>query len=146
MEVLSNISKEFTIYSYDVGSSLEDIEMLNNTFSINIPLDYIEIISKKSDLFIGINKADYMELTIWGAKDCIYNNNAYFIQKYIPNSMAIGANGGDSVLFYADGYNGFGIYAVEFGNLDIEDAKYITPSLTELLLNNIGLEELINSY
>ncbi|HCO7841668.1 TPA: SMI1/KNR4 family protein, partial [Escherichia coli] len=35
---------------------------------------------------------------------------------------------------------GFGLYLVGFGNLDLDDAVYIAPSLEALLIEEIGAE------
>lgn len=40
------------------------------------------------------------------------------------------------------GEKGFGLYKVDFGDLDIEDAEYISDSLRALLVGGIGLERL----
>lgn len=56
-------------------------------------------------------------------------NEAHDIQKYIPNSLAIGDDEGGMALLYIDGKEGFGLYTVGFGNLDIEETIKIAPSL-----------------
>lgn len=65
-------------------------------------------------------------------------NDAYNIQKYIPNSLAIGDDEGGKVILYISGQNGYGLYQVGFGDLDINDAEFISPSLTELLIYGVG--------
>ena len=54
--------------------------------------------------------------------------------------LAIGDDEGGKVIFYAEGKEGFGLYLVGFGNLDLDDAVYIAPSLEALLIEGIGAE------
>lgn len=51
---------------------------------------------------------------------------------------------GGGALIYLQGKDGFGIYYNSFGNLDMEDAVKIAPSLTELLVNNVGVKILLD--
>ena len=79
-------------------------------------------------------------IRIWGAAGCSEMNAAYHIQDYIPQALAIGDDEGGKVIFYAEGKEGFGLYLVGFGNLDLDDAVYIAPSLETLLIEGIGAE------
>ena len=71
-------------------------------------------------------------------------NEAYHIQKYIPQSLAIGDDEGGNALIYATGQEGFGVYVVAFNDLDIDEMKYVSDSLISLLVNGMGVETLIN--
>ncbi len=42
--------------------------------------------------------------------------------------------------FYGEGNEGFGIYRAEAGALDIRDSDKIADSLTEFLVNGIGID------
>ncbi|WP_225365577.1 hypothetical protein [Serratia rubidaea] len=70
-------------------------------------------------------------------------NESYNFQKYIPHSLAIGDDEGGKALFYANGNNGFGLYIVGFGDLDINDAAFVSESLYKLLIDGEGVEKLI---
>ena len=85
-----------------------------------------------------------MYIRIWGASDCIEMNEAYKVQNYLLHSLAIGDDEGGGALIYLQGKDGFGIYYNSFGNLDMEDAVKIAPSLTELLVNNVGVNILLD--
>lgn len=78
-------------------------------------------------------------IRIWEAPGCMEMNDAYNIQKYIPNSLAIGDDEGGKVILYASDQNGYGLYQVGFSDLDINDAEFISPSLTELLIYELAL-------
>ena len=70
-------------------------------------------------------------------------NEAYFIQKYIPNSLAIGDDEDGNTIIYAEGKNGFGVYAVAFNDLDINEMIFISKSLKEILIFAKGIQTLI---
>ena len=60
----------------------------------------------------------------------------------MPGAIPIGDNGGGEVIFYADGSNGFGLYQVKYGNLDLEDATWIAPDLEALLYRGEGIDRI----
>lgn len=66
-------------------------------------------------------------------------NEVYNIQEYIPASMAIGDDERGNALLYAIGSNGFGIYLVSFGNLDVNEMVYIADSLESFFIRNEGV-------
>ena len=94
-------------------------------------------------LNVEINVNDQMYIRIWGASDCIEMNEAYKVQNYLLYSLAIGDDEGGKVLLYANGKEGFGLYMVDFGDLDIEEAIKISPSLKLLLTDGVGVEKLL---
>jgi hypothetical protein len=66
-------------------------------------------------------------------------NEAHHISQRIHGAIPIGDDGGDRVVLYLDGDNGFGLYRVGFGSLDREDAKWIAPSLIAVLSQSEGV-------
>ena len=66
-------------------------------------------------------------------------NDAYNIQKYIPNSLAIGDDECSNAILYANGNNGFGVYIVSFGDLSVDEMVYIADSLEEFFVNEVGV-------
>ena len=142
MNILDNISSMYTIDARKSPSKEEEIKALLDFSTINVPTEFIEIIQLASD--IEINVSDQMYIRIWGASGCIEMNEAYEVQKYLPNSIAIGYDEGGGALIYLQGKDGFGIYYTRFADLDIEEAVKIAPSLTELLVNNVGVNTLLD--
>ncbi|MEH7469533.1 SMI1/KNR4 family protein, partial [Priestia megaterium] len=110
--------------------------------TIDVPTEFIEIIQLASD--IEINVSDQMYIRIWGASGCIEMNKAYEVQKYLPNSIGIADDEGGGALIYLQDKDGFGVYYTRFADLDIEEAVKIAPSLTELLVNNVGVNTLLD--
>lgn len=142
MRLLDNIGGQFRIDASQGPSSEREIELLLEFSSITVPNEYLDIIRLATEIEINVAKEAYIR--IWGATGCTEMNEAYQIQKYIPNSLAIGDDEGGRALIYLNGSKGFGLYIIGFGNLDIEDAVFIAPTLKDLLINNIGIENLLN--
>ncbi|HFK1458489.1 TPA: SMI1/KNR4 family protein [Bacillus cereus] len=142
MNILEKLNKAFTLEAYESPTSKEAIQKLQKFSSIDVPLDYLEVIQQCTNAEINVKNEIYIH--IWGPIDCIEMNEAHDIQKYIPNSLAIGDDEGGMALLYIDGKEGFGLYTVGFGNLDIEETIKIAPSLKVLLIDCVGVEELLS--
>ena len=66
-------------------------------------------------------------------------NTSYHIQKYIPDSLAIGDDECSNAVLYAKGNLGFGVYIVSFGNLGIDEMVYIADSLESFFSEERGI-------
>lgn len=136
------LNDKFRLDVYESASSNDDIEKMENHFKdIAIPTEYTIFTSQMTEAEILVMGESYIR--IWGAEGCIEMNDAYHIQKYIPNSLAIGDDEGGKAILYVFGKDGYGLYLVGFGDLDINDVEFISPSLTELLICGIGAENLL---
>lgn len=91
----------------------------------------------EQDLEISIHGEKILRL--WTASGCVEMNDAYHIQKYLPNAWAIGDDECGNAIIYMKENNDIKLYAVSFSNLDDNDKKYIAPSLGDFLNDNIGL-------
>ncbi|MEN1936473.1 SMI1/KNR4 family protein [Paenibacillus sp. 102] len=141
MGIFEELNAVFRLDVQELPAREEEIRALQNFSSIEVPLEYIEIVRQVTN--VEINVCNDMYIRIWGPTDCIEMNEAYHIQKYIPYSLAIGDDEGGKVLTYASGIEGFGVYLVDLGNLDIQDSIKLTASLKLLLKNGIGIEKLL---
>lgn len=138
MNVLDYINKLFRIDVFDKKSSEKDIDDLLLYSSISVPYEFLAIIRERTEIEILVDKRKYVR--IWGARGCIDMNEAYHIQKYIPNSLAIGDDECGNTLIYAYGKNDFGVYIVAFNDLDVNELVYISGSLKEFFVDGIGVE------
>lgn len=138
MSIFSKMSKSFELVASDVKSTDTEIDELIHYSKIDVPLEYIEIIKERTELEILVNNEKCIR--IWGASGCIEMNDAYHIQKYIPDSLAIGDDECSNVVLYANGSNGFGVYMVSFGDLDIDEMIYIADSLEAFFVNEEGID------
>jgi hypothetical protein len=137
MSILDKISEEFELVTSGTKSSDIEIDELIKFSRIDIPCEFLDIIKEKSEIEIWVNKEKYVRL--WGAKGCIEMNDAYHIQQYIPESLAIGDDECSNALLYANGNRGVGVYIVSFGNLDIDEMVYIADSLEAFFVNKEGI-------
>lgn len=141
MSIICELNKAFRIDASCNASEEKEIEQLIKYAKIKIPDDYLEVIRDRTEIEINIHDEKY--LRIWGANGCMEMNEAYYIQKYIPNSLAIGDDEDGNAILYSNGKNGFGVYAVAFNDLDEEEMRFIAKSLRELLVYEKGIETLI---
>ena len=137
MSVLSKMSNLFKIVTSDTKSSDIEISKLLKYSKINIPIEFLEIIKEQSELEICVNNEKYIR--VWGANGCIEMNEAYHIQEYIPNSLAIGDDECSNAILYANGNNGFGVYIVSLNDLDVDEMVYIADSLEGFFVNEVGV-------
>ncbi|MBQ2744472.1 MAG: hypothetical protein IJF37_02470 [Lachnospiraceae bacterium] len=59
-------------------------------------------------------------------------------------SLAIGDDEDGNAIMYAEGKQGFGVYAIAFNDIDIDEMIFISESLTEILIHAKGIEKLVN--
>lgn len=136
------LNEVFRLAASSNASKENEIDELKQFSSIDVPREYIEIICEKTEMEICILEQKYIR--IWGAKGCVEMNEAYFIQRYIPQSLAIGDDEDGNAILYAKGKDGFGIYTVAFNDIDIEEMIFISKSLKELLIYGKGVEKLLD--
>lgn len=140
MSILCNLNSSLQIKASESAASTNDINSLKEFSSIEVPIDYCEIVSEMTEVEVLIDSDRYFR--VWSPDGCIEMNKEYQIQSYIPQSLAVGDDEGGSALILMTGKNGFGLYKVDFGDLDIEDAEYISDSLRSLLIDGIGIERI----
>ncbi|MDE6567772.1 MAG: SMI1/KNR4 family protein [Lachnospiraceae bacterium] len=138
MSILSKMGKLFELATSDAKSSDIEIDELIQYSKIDIPHEYLEIIEEKTELEILVNNKKYIR--IWGANGCIEMNDAYHIQKYIPDSLAVGDDECSNAVLYANGNNGFGLYIVSFSDLGVDEMVYIADSLEAFFVNEEGID------
>ena len=144
MSILSKMSKSFEIATSDIKSNDIAIDELIQYSKINVPLEFLEIIKERTEIEILVNNEKYIR--IWGADGCIEMNDAYHIQKYIPDSLAIGDDECSNAVLYANGNNGFGVYMVSFGDLGVDEMVYIADSLEAFFVNEEGIDVFNNVW
>ena len=137
MNLLENISTMFSVDVKQGPANKEEIDRLRKFSSISVPDDYINVVKYATEVEIKANNHSYIR--IWSPLGCIEMNEAYNVQSFIPNSLAIGDDEGGRALIYVAEGDSIGLYLVGFGDLDFEDAIRVAPSLHDLLVNNVGV-------
>lgn len=138
MDILNKMSKSFIVATSDVKSNDIEINELLQFSKIDVPNEYIKIIKEKTEIEILVDNEKYIR--IWGANGCVEMNTAYFIQKYIPDSLAIGDDECGNAVLYAYGYKGFGVYIVPLNDLEIDEMVFISTSLEDFFVNEKGID------
>lgn len=136
--MLSRISKRFRLDASQPPDSMADLEKLRTFSPVAVPEDYVELIAEGSELEFYVEGGDYIR--IWGPTGCLEMNEAYCIQEHIPGSLALGDNERSAALIYVPHADPPGLYLSGFGCLDLQWSDYIAPSLTELLVHEVGIE------
>lgn len=142
MSILKDLSSNYRIDVSKSASSDEEIKKLIEFSDVQIPEDFLEIIKEVTEIEINVDGKKYIR--IWGADGCIEMNEAYNIQESIPNSLAIADDEGGNALIYTTGQNGFGLYVIAFNDLDVDELQYVAGSLSDLLINNTGIDVINN--
>ena len=135
------LNKQLRIDSYKEKSSDESIDALISYWDLVIPQDYIDFIKTMNEVEILVSGKRYIR--IWGAEGCLELNEAYCIKQFLPGALAIGDDEGENALIYYDGQQGFGIYMVAFNDLEEDEVQYVSPSLSSLLIDGIGISKLM---
>ena len=132
------MSNLFEIVAGNQKSTNTEIQKLLQYSKIKVPDEFLKIINENTELEILVNKEKYIR--IWGTNGCIEMNNAYHIQKYIPNSLAIGDDEGGNAVLYANGNNGWGVYMVSLSDLGVDEMFFIADSLEAFFVKEIGID------
>lgn len=138
MSILQKMGDQFEIVASDEKSSEIDIENLKQFAAITVPEEFLTIIREQTEIEICVVGKKYIRL--WGAAGCIEMNEAYGIQNYIPDSLAVGDDEGGNAVLYAHGRDGFGVYMVAFNDLDEDDMTYISDSLESFFVCGMGID------
>ncbi len=142
MSIVKDLGSSYRIDASKLGSSDEEVKKLIEFSEVQVPKDFLEIIKELTEIEINIDGKKYIR--IWGADGCIEMNEAYNIQESIPNSLAIADDEGGNALIYTTGQNGFGLYVIAFNDLDVDELQYVAGSLSDLLINNTGIDTIKN--
>jgi hypothetical protein len=127
MNILDRLNSIFKVDGFNDGATKESIKKLIEFSPIEIPQDYLDLISKQEEIHMEVAGDRY--LRFWDVDSCIELNQAYNIQEDIPTSLAIGDDGGTSVLIYMSIDNNFGLYLAPLGCFyePADDCEYISP-------------------
>ena len=149
MKIIKNINERLTYGEGDFcyGGD-EKIKKVLSESPVKLPDDYIEFLrSISGDKNVGIgfqvDKGGAM-IFIWSAEVALEKRNREFNYSFNKDFMnctwMIGDDVGDLIYFYGEGNGGFGIYRAEAGALDINDSDKIADSLTEFLVEGVGID------
>jgi len=116
--------------------SRADFERLLAKFP-SIPRDYREIAETLTEYELKHAAGQYFR--IWAPVAVLEMDQAHQVSRRIPGATPIGDDGGDRVVLYLHGDEGFGLYRAGFGALDADEVRYIASSLTDVLTRGAGV-------
>lgn len=154
MDILKNLNHRLTLDSKGiVPGGEEDIKEVIEESPIQLPEDYLNFLhmisgnEKNGISFLvdqDIDPKSTLTISIWSAGFSLEKLEEFLDpfpdDEFFDNAWMIGDDVGDFVYYYAEGKEGFGLYRDEAGILCIESADKIADSLTDLLVNGVGID------
>ncbi len=135
--MMEEIDSSFELLAKDSPATNEQVGTLTTYFG-SVPKEYVDLVFEATEIELQHRNGQYVR--IWGPVACVEMDEGYGIRNRIPGATPIGDDGGCRVIFYANGKQGHGLYCVGYGNLDLDDAIWIAPSLVDLLGNATGVD------
>lgn len=149
MDILNNLNHRLSICEGAVCyGGEENIKKVVSKSPIQLPEDYIEFlkcISGGDNLGIAfLVDNDGCEISIWSAGFALVKLEEFYfapiLADFFEHAWLVGDDLGDLVYFYGEGKDGFGLYRVGAGSLGFEYAEKIADTLTDFLVNGIGID------
>ncbi len=148
MNILKNINKKLVFAEDEIFAGGEnDIEEVIRLSPVALPEDYIEFLKQISgeDSYGPEFEVEDEGVSIWiwsanTALEKLEELNQPFNHEFLNNAWLFGNDLGDLVYFFGTGKDGFGLYRTSEGCLDIENAVKISDTLTEFLVNGVGID------
>ena len=149
MNIIANINQRLSFDKDRVCYGGEDkIKKVLSESPIKLPDDYIEFlrtISGGENVGITFEVEDEgLDISIWSAEVTLKRRIEDFsypgYRDFMECSWLVGDDLGDLVYFYGEGSEGFGLYRGSVGALDYNYADKIADSLTDFLVNGIGID------
>lgn len=148
MDIFANINQRLFFNKDSICPGGEDkIEKVIGESPIKLPDDYIEFLKMISG---GESNGVVFEVKDEGLDICIWSAKASFIKRddldypfnrdFLERSWMFGDDLGGLVYFYGEGKDGFGLYRVSAGGLCYDDAVKIADSLTDFLVDGVGID------
>lgn len=148
MDILKNLNKRLSIEEGGICCGGEEkIDIILDKSPVQLPEDYIVFLKTISgDENCGISflvDGDWAEIYIWSAGVALMKREEFEIfpdDDFMQSTWSLGDDLGGLVYFYGEGKDGFGIYRTSAGTMCFEDAKKIASSLTEFLVDGVGID------
>lgn len=134
--MLNRLDPGWTLVASRVRGTRSDFQTLLGRFP-TLPQDYRKIAEHLTEYELKHASGQYFR--IWPPTAVLEMDEAHHISRRIPGAMPVGDDGGDRVVLYWHGPEGFGLYRVGFGALDPDDVQYIAASLTDVLRHGAGV-------
>lgn len=148
MNIIENVNERLAFDKDEICAGGEKyIEEIIRASPVPLPKDYIEFlkqISGEGSYGPEFEAEDEgLSIWIWSAKmalEKLEEFNQPFNQEFINNAWLFGNDLRDLVYFFGTGKDGFGLYRTSDGCLSFENAEKISDTLTDFLVNGVGID------
>lgn len=148
MNIMENINKKLVFDQDEICAGGEqDIEEIARISPVPLPKDYMDLLKQISgEGSYGPEfevEEEGVSIWIWSAKMALEKLQEFdqpFHQTFIRNVWMFGNDLGDFVYFFGTGNDGFGLYRVSAGWLSMESAEKISDTITDFLVNGVGID------
>lgn len=152
MDIFANINQRLFFKKDSICPGGDDkIEKVIRESPIDLPEDYIDFLKKISGgetTGVAFEVEDEgLDIFIWSAQVTLDKRDELsypFNKDFMECSWMIGDDLGGLVYFYGEGQNGFGLYRGSAGGLSYDYADKIADSLTDFLVNGVGIDVAIS--
>jgi hypothetical protein len=134
--MLPSLDRSWSLIAPRKRGGRADFEALLATFP-SMPSDYREIAEDLTEYELKHAAGQYFR--IWAPVAVLEMDRAHQVSRRIPGAVPIGDDGGDRVVLYLHGNEGFGLYRAGFGALDPDEVRFIASSLTDVLTRGAGV-------
>lgn len=136
--MIDSIDRRIRILAMDHAADENQIIRFQRHFE-SAAEEYIELIREATEIELYHEGGQYIR--IWGPIGCIDMDVGYGIRESIPYAVPIGDDGGGRFIFFHGNTKNTDIYYLGYGNLDVDDAIYVAPSLRDFLTKAIGFDK-----
>lgn len=145
MNIIENINKKLVFDKDEICAGGEnDIKEVIRISPVSLPEDYIEFlrqISGEDSYGPEFEVEDEgLSIWIWSAKVALESLEEFNNPNFVSNVWLFGNDLGDLVYFFGTGKDGFGLYRTSAGCLSFEHAEKISDTLTDFLVNGVGID------
>jgi hypothetical protein len=116
-----------------------DLRLAEERFG-HLPDDYTSIVQEATELELEFENGRYFR--VWGPSGCVEMDEGYEIAAQVPGAIPIGDDGGGQFIYYGDGGRGWGLYCMDYGDIDPKEGVWIAVSLEDFLAHQEGSERL----
>lgn len=148
MDIIKNLNYRLSYDEEDICHGGEEkIRKVLNASPVQLPEDYIEFLKfisgdKNYGISLFVDEGN-LEIVIYSAEMALVKREEFNFpstKEFMERAWLLGDDLGGLVYFYGEGRDGFGIYRGSAGGLNYEYAKKIADSLTEFLVNGVGID------
>jgi hypothetical protein len=105
-----------------------------------LPDEYVAIVREVTELELEFENGRYFR--VWGPSGCVEMDEGYAIAAQVPGAIPIGDDGGCQFVYYGQGNKGWGLYCMDYGDIDPDEGVWIAASLEGLLADQDGSKRL----